>query len=82
LTQAIDLSVSDAHDSPPNECRLRYPDDCSAQHGGCIVSAISAQTATFIDPLSSPTLRQEALKFVLHFIGKLPFNHGSFREDV
>jgi hypothetical protein len=33
------------------------------------VSAITAQTAAFIDPLSSRTARQEALKFVLHFIG-------------
>jgi hypothetical protein len=66
------LTSKDAHDSPPDECVLRYPDDCSAQHGGCIVSAIAAQTAAFIDPLTSPTVRQEALKFVLHFLGKPP----------
>jgi hypothetical protein len=35
------------------------------------VSAINQQTAAFIDPSTGPTLRQEALKFILHFIGDI-----------
>ena len=35
------------------------------------MSAINQQTAAFIDPSTDPTLRQEALKFILHFIGDI-----------
>jgi len=62
----------DARDSPPTQCVLNYPDDCDANSkNGCIISAIVNQTALFIDPNTSGLIRQEALKFVVHFIGDL-----------
>lgn len=48
---------------------MSYPDDCGGSHGGCIISAIGAQTAAFMHARTLPQLRQEALKFVLHFLG-------------
>jgi hypothetical protein len=60
-------------DSPPTTCNVDYGRDCfnSEHQGGCIISAITNQTALFLDPNSDATTRQEALKFIIHFIGDL-----------
>jgi hypothetical protein len=51
---------------------VNYPADCENKPGeGCIISAIANQTSLFMDPNSSPIIRQEALKFIIHFIGDL-----------
>ncbi|KAN0073501.1 S1/P1 nuclease [Elaphomyces granulatus] len=73
----------DAQDNPPQSCRVHYPDDCTNQgSGGCIVSAINNQTALFTSPDSSDQTREEALKFVMHFLGDIhqPLHvEGSYR---
>ncbi len=63
---------SDAQDSPPTKCNLQYPADCSAQgKNGCIITAISTQSAAFLNPSTDDTARREALMFIMHLIGDL-----------
>ncbi|KAF8849593.1 S1/P1 nuclease [Acephala macrosclerotiorum] len=62
----------DAQDSPPKQCGLHYPKDCTDQgKDGCIITAITDQTALFLDPSTDPTIRKEALMFIMHFIGDI-----------
>jgi S1/P1 Nuclease len=61
----------DALDNPPHHCEVSYPADCGVGNEGCIVSALRNQTLAFIDPETTDLARQEALKFVLHFVGDL-----------
>jgi hypothetical protein len=61
----------DALDNPPESCVVEYPKDCGVHNEGCIISALRDQTKAFIDPASSDLQRQEALKFVIHFVGDL-----------
>jgi hypothetical protein len=63
----------DALDSPPTTCNVDYQRDCfnSEHQGGCIISAIMNQTQLFLDPNSDATTRQEALKFIMHFVGDI-----------
>jgi hypothetical protein len=61
--------TSDAKDSPPHTCRLHYPSDCGS--GGCIVTAIQNQTALFMDPNTDDLTRQEALMYIIHFLGDI-----------
>jgi hypothetical protein len=64
--------LADARDSPPHQCGLIYPADCSAQsRDGCIISALSNQTAAFLSPDTFARERKEALMFILHFFGDL-----------
>jgi S1/P1 Nuclease len=66
------LTFTDAKDSPPQQCVVNYPADCDNKPGeGCIISAIANQTALFMDPTTPAIVRQEALKFIVHFIGDL-----------
>ncbi|KAH0565671.1 hypothetical protein GP486_000927 [Trichoglossum hirsutum] len=59
----------DAHDDPPNKCGVNYKRDCTKT--GCVVSAIVDMTSRANDPSLSFDDHQEALKFLLHFIGDI-----------
>lgn len=61
----------DAQDQPPQSCQVSYPQDCTnAEHKhGCIIDAITNQTSLFLDPNTDATTRQEALKYIIHFVG-------------
>jgi len=62
----------DSQDNPPESCRLNYPKDCDDQGSeGCIVSAINNHTALFLSSDSSDQTRQEALMFIIHFLGDI-----------
>ncbi|KAG4440570.1 hypothetical protein IFR05_003937 [Cadophora sp. M221] len=62
----------DARDSPPTQCGLKYPADCSAQGAnGCVITAINNQTSLFLSPISSENTTREALMYLMHFIGDL-----------
>jgi nuclease S1 len=62
----------DAKDSPPNECNITYPGDCGDKpNEGCIISALINQTTLLIEPTSTTVVRQEALKYILHFFGDM-----------
>jgi S1/P1 Nuclease len=51
---------------------VHYPADCDNNPGeGCIISAIANQTSLFLDLNSPAIVRQEALKFIVHFIGDI-----------
>ncbi|KAF2663266.1 S1/P1 nuclease [Microthyrium microscopicum] len=62
----------DARDSPPTLCGLNYPADCGDKESdGCIITALHNYTTLFMDPKTHPLTRQEALKYVIHFIGDI-----------
>jgi len=63
----------DAEDQPPRSCQVNYPQDCtnSKHKNGCIIDAISNQTNLFLDPNTDTITRQEALKYLIHFVGDL-----------
>ncbi|KKA29951.1 hypothetical protein TD95_005149 [Thielaviopsis punctulata] len=68
----------DAKDSPPHECSVDFDRDCKT--GGCILTALANYTARATD-LSLPLLqRQDAVKFVVHFVGDL--HQPLHNEDV
>lgn len=71
--QLITLTyVADARDSPPKTCGIHYPSDCGDKASdGCIITAMANYTALFMDPSTDDETRQEALKFVLHFVGDI-----------
>lgn len=57
----------DANDSPPSSCSVNYDRDCGAT--GCVVSAIQNYTQRVQDGRLSQAHQQEALKFIIHFLG-------------
>ncbi|KAI0065751.1 nuclease Le1 [Artomyces pyxidatus] len=59
----------DAEDSPPSSCSVSISRDCGAS--GCIISAIQNYTKRVQETSLSKTQRQEALKFITHFIGDI-----------
>jgi hypothetical protein len=67
--------------TPYRQCSLSFDKsrDCIS---GCIVTAIGNYTAIAIDPMTSKSERQEAVKFLIHFLGDIhcPM-HGGFAKD-
>ncbi|KAJ7269726.1 S1/P1 nuclease [Mycena rebaudengoi] len=59
----------DAEDSPPTSCSVMQTRDCGSS--GCVLSAIANYTTRVIQTSLSVTQRQEALKFLDHFIGDI-----------
>ncbi|KAH8657988.1 putative nuclease PA3 [Xylariales sp. PMI_506] len=57
----------DAEDSPPKSCNVDYERDCGTT--GCSVSAIANYTTRVSNKELSSANRQEALKFLVHFLG-------------
>jgi len=63
------LHYVDAEDNPPSSCSVNQVRDCP--DGNCILSAIANYTTRVVDTSLSSAQRQEALKFLDHFIGDL-----------
>ncbi|EIM79942.1 nuclease Le1 [Stereum hirsutum FP-91666 SS1] len=60
----------DAEDSPLSDsCSVELSRDCGDE--GCIISAIQNYTERLMETSLSATQRQEALKFVTHFLGDI-----------
>ncbi|KAI0702273.1 nuclease Le1 [Cytidiella melzeri] len=59
----------DANDNPPTSCSVNQTRDCDAE--GCVLSAIANYTARVVKTSLSATQRQEALKFLDHFLGDI-----------
>jgi hypothetical protein len=57
----------DALDSPPSSCGVDFARDCEEE--GCIVSAIANYTERIQDDTLPPKDTDQALKFLVHFIG-------------
>ncbi|KAF8060975.1 S1/P1 nuclease [Lyophyllum atratum] len=66
---ASELHYVDAEDNPPTSCSVSETRDCAS--GKCILTAISNYTSRVVDTGLSTTQRQEALKFLDHFIGDI-----------
>jgi len=62
------LHYSDTHDSPSKSCAYNYEKDCP--DGKCIVGAISNYTQR-LGCKNSAAVREEAAKFLTHFIGDI-----------
>ncbi|KAJ4467347.1 nuclease Le3 [Lentinula lateritia] len=63
------LHFVDAEDQPPTECSANQKRDCAGN--GCILTAIANYTSRVVDTSLSDSDRQEALKFIDHFIGDI-----------
>jgi len=63
------LHFVDALDNPPTSCSVSQSRDCADNK--CILGAIANYTARVVDTRLSATQRQEALKFLDHFIGDI-----------
>ncbi|KAG7100155.1 hypothetical protein E1B28_001934 [Marasmius oreades] len=61
------LHFIDAEDSPPISCSVVESRDC--QNNNCILGAIANYTVRVVDTSLSAAQRQEALKFLDHFLG-------------
>jgi len=59
----------DAEDSPPTSCSVSETRDCA--DGLCILTAIANYTTRVVDTSLNAEQRQEALKFIDHFIGDI-----------
>ncbi|KAK7420687.1 hypothetical protein QQX98_002682 [Neonectria punicea] len=59
----------DAHDDPPTDCSVDYERDC--KDGGCVISALANYTKQSLDPELPTWQRNQAAKFVVHFIGDM-----------
>jgi len=66
---SADLHFVDAEDDPPTSCSVSESRDCG--NGGCILTAIANYTTRVADTSLSAAQRQEALKFIDHFIGDI-----------
>ncbi|KDR85235.1 hypothetical protein GALMADRAFT_218323 [Galerina marginata CBS 339.88] len=63
------LHFVDAEDNPPTSCSVSEMRDCA--NGKCILTAIANYTTRVVETSLSATQRQEALKFLDHFIGDI-----------
>lgn len=63
------LHFIDAEDDPPTSCDVDYDRDCGSS--GCSVSAIVNYTQRVGDGRLSATNTQQALKFLVHFVGDI-----------
>lgn len=68
----------DAHDSPPNKCNVDFERDC--KDDGCVISALKNYTQQSVEPELPFWQRNQAAKFVVHFIGDL--HQPLHNEDV
>ncbi|KIJ93474.1 hypothetical protein K443DRAFT_645499 [Laccaria amethystina LaAM-08-1] len=59
----------DAEDNPPTSCSVSETRDCGS--GNCILTAISNYTTRVVQTSLSAMQRQEALKFLDHFLGDI-----------
>ena len=59
----------DAEDNPPTDCNVDYDRDCGST--GCSISAMANYTQRVGDGRLSAENVQEALKFIIHFVGDL-----------
>lgn len=59
----------DAEDNPPTSCSVSETRDCGS--GNCILTAIANYTTRVVQTSLSATQRQEALKFLDHFLGDI-----------
>ncbi|KAH8895960.1 S1/P1 nuclease [Thozetella sp. PMI_491] len=59
----------DAEDSPPSSCNVDYDRDCGSS--GCSVSAIANYTQRVGDGRLSAANINQALKFLVHFVGDI-----------
>lgn len=59
----------DAQDSPPDSCGVDYDRDCGTT--GCVVAAIQNYTNILLDGTASKTVLNQALMFVIHFVGDI-----------
>ncbi|KAF7360513.1 Nuclease S1 [Mycena venus] len=59
----------DAEDNPPTSCSVNETRDCGDE--ACILSAIANYTTRVVDASLSALERQEALKFLDHFLGDI-----------
>ncbi|KAL0563983.1 hypothetical protein V5O48_018074 [Marasmius crinis-equi] len=63
------LHFVDAEDNPPSSCSVNENRDCT--NNFCVLSAIANYTTRVVDTSLSAAQRQEALKFLDHFIGDI-----------
>ena len=63
------LHYIDANDNPPESCSVDYNRDCG--DAGCSVSAIVNYTSILLDDESSASVKLDAMRFIIHFIGDL-----------
>ncbi|KAJ3970616.1 nuclease Le3 [Lentinula raphanica] len=63
------LHFVDAEDDPPTSCSVNPTRDCTGH--GCILTAIANYTSRVVDTSLDDSERQEALKFIDHFIGDI-----------
>lgn len=63
------LHFIDAEDNPPTDCNVDYDRDCGDT--GCSISAISNYTQRVGDGRLTAANTEEALKFLVHFIGDI-----------
>ncbi|KAF5512107.1 Nuclease S1 [Colletotrichum aenigma] len=68
----------DAHDSPPDYCGIDSERDCKAE--GCVVTALANYTTRSLDTELSGWERNQAARFVVHFIGDI--HQPLHNEDV
>ncbi|KAF8167864.1 nuclease Le1 [Crassisporium funariophilum] len=66
---SANLHYVDAEDNPPTSCSVSETRDCS--NGQCILTAIANYTTRVVQTSLSAAQRQEALKFLDHFIGDI-----------
>ncbi|KAJ2974280.1 hypothetical protein NUW58_g8707 [Xylaria curta] len=59
----------DAKDDPPSYCGVDFKRDCKAD--GCIVSSLQNYTSQLLDSTLWPWRRNQAAKFVIHFVGDI-----------
>ena len=59
----------DAKDDPPSYCGVDFARDCKAD--GCVVSSIQNYTAQLLDTELWGLRRNQAAKFVIHFVGDI-----------
>ncbi|CAJ2504367.1 Uu.00g117610.m01.CDS01 [Anthostomella pinea] len=64
-----DFHFIDAKDAPPSYCGVDFDRDCKAD--GCVVSAMANYTAQLLDAGLWPWRRNQAAKFVVHFVGDI-----------
>lgn len=68
----------DAHDDPPTSCNVDFERDC--KDTGCVISSLSNYTDQSVDPSLPMWRREQAAKFVIHFVGDL--HQPLHNEDV
>ncbi|KAF4975423.1 hypothetical protein FZEAL_7771 [Fusarium zealandicum] len=68
----------DAHDNPPHQCEVDFERDC--KEDGCVISALANYTKQSLEPQLPFWQRNQAAKFVVHFVGDL--HQPLHNEDV